>query len=178
MMLHEGFSMLFVPKTAGGAGNIAPDRHHIHNRPTPLSFRIHWGMTGSMSIGVNLLTAAQEELDALKQAIIDFKRRRGDLQDAYVYRIASAAEHPYALFQYVRRDRKAFTLFAFAHGMRCWDLPMPRFPMRGLIAHAVYEDEQGNRMTGDALMNIGLSVRLKGDCDSCMSAWHRVEETK
>ena len=178
MVLHEGFSMLFVPKTAGGAGNIAPDRHHIHNRPTPLSFRIHWGMTGSMSIGVNLLTANQEELNMLKQAIIDFKKRRADLQDAYVYRIASATEHPYALFQYVRRDRKAFTLFAFAHGMRCWDLPMPRFPMRGLIPHAVYEDEQGNRMTGDALMNIGLSVRLKGDCDSCMSAWHRVEETK
>ena len=57
MVLHEGFSMLFVPKTAGGAGNIAPARHHIHERPTPLSFRIHWGMTGSMSIGINLLTS-------------------------------------------------------------------------------------------------------------------------
>lgn len=129
-----------------------------------------------MSIGINLLTAPQEELDSLKRAITDFKRRRADLQDAYVYRIASATEHPYALFQYVRRDRRAFTLFAFAHGMRCWDLSMPRFPMRGLIAGAVYEDEQGNRMTGDALMNIGLSVRLKGDCDSCISAWRVVDD--
>lgn len=178
MVLHEGFSMLFVPKTAGGAGNIAPARHHIHNRLTPLRFRIRWGMTGSMSIGVNLLTADQEELEILKQAITDFKQRRGDLQDAYVYRIASATEHPYALFQYVRRDRKAFTLFAFAHGMRYWDLSMPRFPMRGLIAHAVYEDEQGARMTGEALMNIGLLLRLKGDCDSYMMAWHMIEEAQ
>ena len=68
-------------------------------------------MTGSMSIGINLLTAPQEELDELKKAIAEFKRLRGDLQDAYVYRIASATQHPYALFQYVRRDRKAFTLF-------------------------------------------------------------------
>ena len=171
MVLHEGFSMLFVPKTAGGAGNIAPARHHIHERPTPLSFRIHWGMTGSMSIGINLLTAPQEELDELKKAIAEFKRLRGDLQDAYVYRIASATQHPYALFQYVRRDRKAFTLFSFAHGMRCWDLPMPRFRMRGLLPDAVYVCEDGRRMTGEALMNIGVEVSLKGDCDSRMDVW-------
>ena len=128
-------------------------------------------MTGSMSIGINLLTAPQEELDELKKAIAEFKRLRGDLQDAYVYRIASATRHPYALFQYVRRDRKAFTLFAFGHGMRCWDLPMPRFRMRGLLPDAVYVCEDGRRMTGEALMNIGVEVLLKGDCDSRMDVW-------
>ncbi len=172
MVIHEGFSMLFVPKTAGGAGNIAPARHHIHNRPTPLDFRIHWGMTGSMSIGINILTATEEEMAALKKAIAEYKRLRGDLQDAYVYRIASAREHPYALFEYVRRDRKAFTLFAFAHGMRNWDLMLPRFRMRGLIPDAVYVCEDGRRMTGEALMQFGLPLSLKGDCDSVMSVWH------
>lgn len=172
MVLHEGFSMLFVPKTAGGAGNIAPARHHIHKRPTPLDFRIHWGMTGSMSIGINLLTASPQELDELKHAIAEFKRLRGDLQDAYVYRIASATQHPYALFQYVKRDRTSFTLFSFAHGMRCWDLPLPRFRMRGLIPNALYVCEDGRCMTGEALMNIGVEVTLKGDCDSRMDVWH------
>ncbi|MDD3336700.1 MAG: alpha-galactosidase [Eubacteriales bacterium] len=175
MVLHEGFSMLFVPKTAGGAGNIAPAAHHIHQRPTPLDFRVHWGMTGSMSIGINLLTASEQELTTLQGAITEFKRLRGDLQDAYVYRIASATKNPYALFQYVRRDRGAFTLFAFAHGMRCWNLPMPRFRMRGLDPKAVYCCEDGRSMTGEALMNIGLSLRLKGDCDSVMSVWRRQE---
>lgn len=174
MVLHEGFSMLFVPKTAGGAGNIAPARHPIHNRLTPLDFRIHWGMTGSMSIGINLLTASEGEMADLKKAVADFKRLRDDLQDAYVYRIASSAEHPYALFQYVRRDRKAFTLFAFAHGMRCWDLPLPRFRMRGLLPDAEYVCEDGRRMTGEALMNIGVEMSLRGDCDSRMDVWHMV----
>ena len=115
----------------------------------------------------------QEELDFTIEAnnIAEFKRLRGDLQDAYVYRIASATQHPYALFQYVRRDRKAFTLFSFAHGMRCWDLPMPRFRMRGLLPDAVYVCEDGRRMTGEALMNIGVEVSLKGDCDSRMDVW-------
>ncbi len=175
MLIHEGFSMLFVPKTAGGAGNIAPAVHHIHGRATPLDFRVRWGMTGSMSIGVNLLTAAESELATLRLATAEFKRLRPDLQDAYVYRIASATEHPWAAFGYVRRDREAFTLFVFAHGVRAWDLYPPRFQLRGLKPEAVYEDDTGLRMTGDALMNIGLRVVLKGDYQSRMWTWRRVE---
>ncbi|MCQ2445696.1 MAG: alpha-galactosidase [Clostridia bacterium] len=171
MVIHEGFSMLFIPKTAGGAGNIAPAVHHIHGRKTLLSYRSVWGMTGSMSIGINLLTADEETKSELKRVIARFKTLRGDLQNAYVYRIASAYEHPYALFEYVRRDRKAFTLFAFGHGMRAWDLRLPRFRMRGLIPDAVYVSEDGKEMTGEALMQIGLTVSFKGDYASAMSVW-------
>ena len=132
-------------------------------------------MTGSMSIGINILTAEPGELDALRTAIREYKRLRKDLQDAYVYRIASAREHPYAIFQSVRRDRRAFTLFAFAHGMRNWDLMMPYFRMRGLIRDAIYICEDGRRMTGEALMQIGVPLSLKGDCASSMDVW-RIEE--
>ena len=131
-------------------------------------------MTGSMSIGINLLTVSEEVLEALKEAISEFKQLRPDLQDAYVYRIASARRHPYALFQYTRRDRKFFALFAFVHGMRCWDLPFPRFEMRGLIPDALYENEQGVRMTGEALMKIGIALSLKGDFDSVLQVWRAV----
>ena len=171
LTLHEGFSMLFLPQTGGGAGNIAPARHHIHGRPTPLDFRIHWGMTGWMSIGINLLTAPQEELEQLKAAVAEYKVRRAELQDSYVYRIASAREKPYAVFQYVNRSRRAFTLFAFAHGMHCRDLEMPRLRMRGLVPDAWYVCEDGRRMTGEALMHYGLQLQLKGDCDSLMERW-------
>ena len=171
MILHEDFSMLFIPKMAGGAGNIAPAAHHIHQRPTPLDFRIQWGMTGSMSIGINLLTATEEEKEKLKDGIARFKMLRPDLQDSYVYRIASARENPYAIFQYVRRDRKTFTLFAFAHGMRCWELYMPRFRMQGLIPDGIYQCEDGRKMTGEMLMNFGIALQLKGDCDCKMSVW-------
>ena len=171
LTLHEGFSMLFLPQTGGGAGNIAPARHHIHGRPTPLDFRIHWGMTGWMSIGINLLTAPREELEQLKAAVAEYKVRRAELQDSYVYRIASAREKPYAVFQYVNRSRRAFTLFAFAHGMHCRDLVMPRLRMRGLVPNAWYVCEDGRRMTGEALMHYGLQLQLKGDCDSLMERW-------
>lgn len=168
MLLHEGFTMLFVPKTAGGAGNIAPAAHGVHGRETPLSFRVHWGMTGSMSVGVDLLTCDETTLARLREATDAFKRVRADLQDAYVYRIASARERPYAAFQYVRRDRRAFTLFAFAHGMRNWDKNLPALRMRGLLADARYRDGSGRVFSGETLMNIGVTLDMKGDCDSRM----------
>ncbi len=59
-------------------------------------------------------------------------------------------------------------LFAFGHGMRCWDLLMPRMCMRGLIQDAVYICEDGRKMTDEALVNYGVEVALKGECDSRM----------
>jgi alpha-galactosidase len=42
MKLHEGFTTLFLPKTAGGAGNISPSPNTINGRVTPLRFRVIW----------------------------------------------------------------------------------------------------------------------------------------
>ncbi len=166
MLLHEGFTTLFIPKTAGGAGNIASSPNGVNGRVTPLSFRVHTGMTGSMSIGINLLQSSAEELAALREATAAFKQVRPDLQDAYVYRIASALEHPYSVLQYVRRDGGAFSVFAFGHGMRHWDKILPRFRMRGLVPDRTYVEDSGLRMSGSALMNLGLSLSLRGDYDS------------
>ena len=94
MLLHEGYSTLFVPKLAGGAGNVSPSPNHVNKRSAPLDFRVNSGMTGSMSVGVNLLKCDDEELDKLKAAVSRFKTLRPGLQDAYVYRVASAHEHP------------------------------------------------------------------------------------
>ena len=176
MTIHEGFTMLFPPRVCGGAGNIAPSPHPIHGRETPLQFRLVWGMTGSMSIGIDLKKASEAELSKIRDAVKEYKRLRADLQDAYVIRVASAAEHPYALFQYLRRDRKAFTLFAFAHGMRQQDLPLPRLRMRGLIPEKVYRCEDGRTMTGEALMDIGVTVGLEADCGAKMDVWRAEEE--
>ncbi len=170
MLLHEGFSTLFVPKLSGGAGNVAISPHRLNGRTIPLKFRTDLGMTGSMSVGVNLLTAPDEELDALRDAVARFKELRPALQDAYVYRIASAREHPYTMLQYVKRDKSQFTFFAFGHGMRQWDKYMPRFKMRGLDPDAIYVSDSGQRVSGAALMHSGISVTKYGYYKSLMSA--------
>ncbi|MGN1129390.1 MAG: alpha-galactosidase, partial [Candidatus Flemingiibacterium sp.] len=171
MLLHEGYSTLFVPKLAGGAGNVSPSPNYVNRRVVPLEYRVNSGMTGSMSVGVNLLKSDQAELDALRDAVSRFKQLRPALQDAYVYRIASANEHPYSVLQYTKRDRSQFTLFAFAHGMHQWDKQLPRFRMRGLDPNAVYVSESGNRLSGAALMNSGISLNMFGDYYSHTETW-------
>ena len=172
MKLHEGFTTLFLPKTAGGAGNISPSPNTINGRVTPLSFRAHMGMMGSMSVGINLLESPPEELSELKTWLETFKRLRPDLQDAYVYLLASAYQHPYAIFQYVNRGRTATTLFAFGHGLN-FQQQLPLIRLRGLQPDAVYTCEDGRRLSGQALMNRGVPIRLRGDYASHVETWRR-----
>ena len=165
MKLHEGFTTLFVPRLAGGAGNIAPSPYR-KSRCAPLDYRINLGMTGSMSIGIDLLGASEDELEELRRATEKFKLIRHDLQNSYVYRIASPWENPYAIFEYCARDRSTFTVFAFGHGMNRWDYHMPRFRMRGLDPEAIYECED-IRMSGKALMSLGVDIHLMPDYVGC-----------
>ena len=158
-LLHEGFSRLFLPKTAGGAGNIS------NEALVPLDYRIHLGMTGSMSVGINLLTAAPETLDRLREALGYFKTVRADLQNAYVYTLVSGENHTYTVFEYLRRDRRSVSVFVFGHPVREWTR-VPALRLRGLIPDALYRDEAGNTYTGEALMKVGLRVSLFGDYDS------------
>ena len=158
LKLHEGFTTLFVPKLAGGAGNVAPSPYR-NSRQAPLEYRINLGMTGSMSIGIDLLRASDDELLKLREATDKFKLIRSDLQNSYVYRIASAWEHQYAIFEYLTRDKSSFTVFAFGHGLNRWDYLMPKFRMRALPPDAVYECGD-IRMTGSALMNVGIKIPL------------------
>lgn len=171
MLLHEGFSTLFVPKLSGGGGNVSLSPHRLNGRTIPLDFRINMGMTGSMSIGINLLKSDEAELEALKNAVARFKELRGALQDAYVYRLASARQKPYAVFQYVKRDRTQFTLFAFAHGMHQWDKQLPRIKMYGLLENGIYVSESGVKLSGAALMNSGINVKMFGDYFSHTETW-------
>ena len=119
-----------------------------------------------MSIGIDLLGASEDELEQLRRATEKYKLIRHDLQNSYVYRIASPWENPYAIFEYCARDRSTFTVFAFGHGMNRWDYHMPRFRMRGLDPEAIYECED-IRMSGKALMSLGVDVHLMPDYVGC-----------
>lgn len=178
LKLHEGFTTLFLPKYAGGAGNISPSPNGINGRSIPLKFRAFVGMTGSMSVGVNLLKSSQEEIDEIKTYLDDYKKIRKVTQDAYVYRLASAFDNNYTVWEYLKRDRSEAVIFVFANGMNFRDIP-PRMRLRGLCPDGCYkvsgvehyfEDEKRNKVAeyiskGDALMNFGIQVEPRGDYD-------------
>ena len=65
LKLHEGYTYVFLPKTAGGGGHIGPSPNSVNNRATPLRYRAHVGMMGSLAVGLDLGRCSQEELDEL-----------------------------------------------------------------------------------------------------------------
>ena len=137
LKLHEGFSTYLLSKLAGGAGNISPSPNGINGRKVPLKFRAFLGMTGSMSVGINLLKAPAEEIAEIKNYLDEYKRIRNITQNAYVYRLASAFDNSYTVWEYLKRDKSAAIIFVFAHGMNFRDVP-PRMRLRGLNVEKMY----------------------------------------
>lgn len=172
LKIHEGFSTFFLPRLAGGAGNVATNPHHMNNRNVPLKYRALLGMTGSMSIGINILKSEDEEIQQLKKYISDFKKIRHITQNAYFYRISSAFENSYVVWEYLSRDRKDAVVFVFAHGMNFNSLVPPQ-KIRGLDSEKKYRvcgensnDPSFERIVhGDALMNFGIRISPCGDYD-------------
>ncbi|MBQ7900822.1 MAG: alpha-galactosidase, partial [Clostridia bacterium] len=182
LKIHEGFSTYLLPRLAGGAGNVAASPNDMQSRVTPLKYRAILGMTGSMSIGVNLLKATDEEIEQLKSYIAQYKEIRHITHNSYVYRLTSAFENNNtAVWEYLARDGKNAIVFAFANGSNFLDA-MPRVRLRGLDSHKLYRitgEEYKHRRPdtgmeapaerfahGDSLMNFGLRIDAFGDYDS------------
>ncbi len=178
LRLHEGFSDLMVPKLAGGAGNLSANPY------IPYAMRESLSFTGSLSIGYNLLKCSEEELERLHKSIAQFRIERDDLQNSYVYHLMSDRTSPYTVWQYLRRDRKVFTVFGFSYGRHYPDFRLHRMRMAGLIPDAIYEcvsdgqhpEEVGKRYTGRALMQIGFELPIESNLGSVRRVFHVVEE--
>lgn len=166
LKLHEGFSFLFQPKIAGGAGNISASPNNMNGRVTPLKYRAHIGMTGAMSVGINLLTASAQECDELKKYITEFKEIRKVTHNAYVYRLYSAFRSPFVVWQYVSFDGSSSVVFAFGNGLN-WRTGLPKIRLRGLIPDKKYIMD-GVEYSGEYLMNFGIEIKLQGDYDSAV----------
>lgn len=172
LKIHEGFSTIFLPRLAGGAGNVAKNPHHLSGRDVPLKYRALLGMTGSMSIGVNILKSDENEINELIYYITEFKKIRHITQNAYLYRISSAFDSPVTVWEYLSRDRKSAVVFMFANGIN-FSTKFPKYKLRGLSPEREYCIRGENKSTpdetrivhGDTLMNYGLSLKPKGDYD-------------
>ena len=176
LKLHEGFSTYFLPRLAGGAGNIAPSPYYLNGRSVPLRYRAHLGMTGCMSVGINILKSPQEELDKLQKYLAEYKEIRHIIHNAYLYRLSSAFENDYTVWEYLSRDKKEAVVFVFAHNMN-FRGSVPRIRLRGLDKnkayrvrgeeyHLPYTDmvaPEERIIHGDALMNFGIRIDPIGD---------------
>jgi alpha-galactosidase len=104
------------------------------------------------------------------------------VQQGRLYRLASPAAGTFTANQYVSEDGRQAVLFAFLQAQQ-FVRPVPAVCLRGLDPEAVYrirtiDDKLAGRrdtISGAALMNRGLTLRLGGDFDSTMLIFERVD---
>jgi len=161
LRLHEGFATLFPPRYAGGAGNIAPSPYYMHGRKSPVSYRADLGMTGSMSIGIDILTADEEDMRVIEEKIKYYKTIRPILHNSYFYVLSSYSKTKTAIWQYTARDGKDAVIFIFAHGLVNGE-QVRDVKLQGLIADMPYT-VNGKILMGDTLMKCGIDIAAETD---------------
>jgi len=178
LRIQEGTSFAYPAKVMM---DWVTDVPNMNGRRTPLDFRFHVAMMGSLGIGGNLdkWSEADMKLGAGKVAL--YKSIRATVQDGRLFRLASPREGSLTSNQYVSADGGQAVVFAFLHAQQL-NRPAPVVRLRGLDPAATYrlrtvDDKLPGtpaELSGSALMGRGLQFRLTGDFDSTVVVLERV----
>ncbi len=182
--MQEAFTYIHPATMAGGAGHISYDITHMANsRDAPFRFMAHVGMMGWLATSLPLDTAAPEELTEVKGYFDLFKQIRHVTCGGELHRLASLNEHPYAAFEFILPDASEAVLFTFGHGLQ-FSERVPNISLEALNPDTLYDIAAYGahpspkdiyvaktkltcrRLSGRALMEVGLPVDLYGDTDS------------
>ncbi|MGA2119844.1 MAG: alpha-galactosidase [Bryobacteraceae bacterium] len=178
LRIQDGFSAAYAPKVMMAWVTDVPN---MNGRSTPLKFRFLVAMMGSLGIGANLNHWSEADFALATQMVGRYKTIRATVQQGRLYRLASPVAGTFTANQYVSEDGRQAVLFAFLQAQQLLRT-VPPVCLRGLDPNAVYRirtiddklADPGDTISGAALMNRGLNLRLVGDFDSTMLIFERV----
>ncbi len=172
LTIQDGFSHAYTPGIMVAWVTDVPN--FLDRRSIPLSFRFDVAMTGALGVGSDITKWNAEESALASRRIAFYKTIRSTVQSGSLYRIIAPEESEQAALEYVNQDGQQAVLFAFLHSQRLGS-PFPTLRAEGLDRGATYRltaldpDKAPGlppMMTGSALMQVGLNLRLTGDYDS------------
>ncbi len=196
LLIQDGYTYAYAPKTQVAWVTDNPDG--INRRDTPLRFRFHCAMMGTLGVGGNLLKWSSEEEAQTKWFLAEYKQIRPLVQEGRLYRLRSpgrfvvpgagsgfgvpplggSGNDGFWAYSYVSPDRSSAVLFAFLRSSELGN-DLPAIRLRGLKPEARYrvEARQPDKanpplgtqtLSGTALMERGLALRLRGDYASAL----------
>lgn len=175
IFIQWGESQFYPANTL--AAHVTEVPNQTTHRTTPLKHRFDVAMAGRLGIELVPEKLTKEEVEFSKKAIADYKRIRPVVQQGDLYRFASPYENDYATLMYVNEKRDHAVVFAL--GLDKEVDAKVSLKCRGLDAKQVYEvveidrgeklhASKGLKLTGAKLMEDGISITLKGKCDSAV----------
>ena len=157
---------------AGGACQSSDSMYHVNHRKTPLRFQAFCGMLGSLAIGKDLTICDEKELAEIRSYTDFYKKIRHVTHFGDFYRLASAREKSYAVFEYVLPDRSEAVVFVLGTSQQFGD-SLPFFRIPGLSPEACYEltvhggeSEEKRIISGQGAATVGVRLELTGDFDA------------
>ncbi|HEV2777831.1 MAG TPA: alpha-galactosidase [Actinophytocola sp.] len=148
--IQHGYTHLYPARTM--AAWVTDSPNIFTARSTPLRFRFHVAMAGTLGIGANLLEWTDSDTAEATALIAEYKEIRPTVQLGYQYRLGTDA------VQYLRDTE--VVIIAYRPTTR-WGAGPTTLPLKALDPTATYHDPgTGDSYTGTTLLTRGLPLNL------------------
>lgn len=175
VFIQWGISHIYPANATAAHVSISPN--HQTGRKTPIKFRFDIAMSGRLGMELNPNEVSCEETNFSQNAIKTYKQIRQTVQHGDLYRLVSPYEFDYASLMYVNHNRSEAVLFAYNTNHRLGN-SFYKIKLQGLDKNLIYQIDEINKgdkdhlktdkklLSGDYLMNSGISVDLDSEYDS------------
>lgn len=150
----------FYPISAVGS-HVSAIPNHQTGRRTPLATRGVVAMAGSFGYEMDLNLLTEDEKEAVKAQVEDYKKYYDLIHNGDYYRLASPqGDSDFTAWQFVSGDKTRTLLNLVITHVRA-NAPDLWFKLRGLDPEKRYRlEEDGRIYSGSALMNAGISIPM------------------
>ena len=163
LTIQYGTSFVY-PASAMGA-HVSAVPNHQTGRVTSMRMRGDVALGGNFGFELDLSKLSDEDMATAKQLVEDVKAVRELTQKGVFTRLLSPMEGRYTAWQFAAQDGSEAMVCAYQVLVKP-NMPPIRVKLMGLEADAWYEDGEGKRHNGGALMNMGLWVHFRRDFQS------------
>ena len=162
LKIQHGTSICY-PASAMGA-HVSDCPNHTVGRSTPFSTRGNVAMVGTFGYELDVTRIPQEDRDAIPGQIEQFNKYNPIIRTGDQYRIGNVFEdNTWDAWIFVAKD-KSEAVFTFVQVLGRPNYRSRRIKLKGLDPKSLYKNmETGEVLTGCALMNAGVFVKLDGD---------------
>ena len=179
LKIQEGYSYMYAPKSMMAWVTDVPN---INGRSTPLRYRYLVAMQGSLGIGGNLNKWSEADLTYSSKMVEIDKWIRKTVQEGALYRLASPRGNGLTATSYVAQDGNQACLFALRDHQQ-FLRTLPAIRLQGLdgssryrvrVVEGNFDHKTGAVLSGDYLMQHGVTPELTGDYDGGLLVLERV----
>ena len=162
LTIQYGTSLFYPGCVVGAHFSAVPN--HCNGHLSTTEARMAAALSGTFGFELDLTAFTPEQLDALRPYVAWYRVHGALLRSGDLYRLCPPdAGSLGAAWMIAAHDGREAAVFAVgdvlggAHGPAGTN-SLPRLPLQGLDAAALYEDEDGARYTGCQLMTLGLPL--------------------